>query len=286
VRELGGALVASSDGQTKAASEKLARRVADEIAAFPADELAAAGIEPGQELAVLVSRLRGFAGPAAPAKTRTLSDARAALERRELPSALALLQEARRVAVAQGRFGELLEVHELVRRLARLSDVRTRAGSERLARKTASDLRAAGQAVGLASGGATLASRPMSAPRRSDGQTDSAGVLVTTAGAFVWVGLALLGMAVKLFLVPKRRGAGVTALVWGLLFGAYLWWGSHQVGLREWKAELLGILAGLTIALFVYLRGASLERPPADRPGVFLGRFVARRRRSTSTNTR
>src|SRR5579862_4739287 len=62
VRELAGTLVALNDGQTKAASEKLARRVADEVAAFPADELAAAGIDPEQELAVLVSKLRVVAG--------------------------------------------------------------------------------------------------------------------------------------------------------------------------------------------------------------------------------
>jgi|SRR5579862_5184329 len=286
VRELAGTLVALSDGQARAASEKLGRRVADEIAAFPADALAAAGIEPGHEMAVLVSELRAFAGARAPSETRTLSDARTALEQGELASALALLQEARRVAVAQDRLGELLEVHELVERVAQRSDVRTRAGSERLARQTASDLRAAGQALGLASSGATLGSMSVRARRPSDGQTRSPGVLVTIVGAFGWVGLALLGVAVKLFLVSKRRSAGPAALIWGLLFAAYLWWGSHQIGLREWKARLLGILGGLAIALFIYLRGASLERPPADRPGLFLGRFVARRRRSTGTRAR
>jgi peptidoglycan/LPS O-acetylase OafA/YrhL len=101
-------------------------------------------------------------------------------------------------------------------------------------------------------------------------------------GAVAFVGLALLGLAVKLALLPKRRGAGASAVIWGVLFGAYLWWGSHQVGLREWKAELLGILGGLATALVVYLRGASLDRPPADRPGAFLGRFAAKRKRTTA----
>ncbi|MBV8079188.1 MAG: hypothetical protein JO186_02290 [Actinobacteria bacterium] len=85
----------------------------------------------------------------------------------------------------------------------------------------------------------------------------------------------------KLFLAPRRRSAGVAAVIWGVLFAAYVWWGSHQVGLRAWKAELLGIVFGLATALFVYLRGAGLERPSADRPGVFFGRFVAKRRRSS-----
>jgi len=94
----------------------------------------------------------------------------------------------------------------------------------------------------------------------------------------VWVGLAVLGVAVRLVLLPRRRSAGVSAAVWGVLFAAYLWWGSHQVGLRQWKAILLGVVAGTATALFVYLRGSSLERPPADRPGVFLGRYLAKRR--------
>jgi hypothetical protein len=98
--------------------------------------------------------------------------------------------------------------------------------------------------------------------------------------AVAWFGLALLEAAVSLMLVPRRRSAGLIAIVWGVLLGAYLWWGSHQVGLREWKAELLGILAGGAIALYVYLRGASLERPPADQPGRFLGRYSARRNRT------
>lgn len=71
------------------------------------------------------------------------------------------------------------------------------------------------------------------------------------------------------------------ALVWGLVFALYLWWGSHQVGLGENRAILLGLVGGGASALFVYLRGAGLGRPPSDRPGVFLGRAAARRRRNT-----
>jgi hypothetical protein len=286
VRELAGTLVASSDGRTKAASEKLARRVDDELTAFPADALADAGIDPEKELAVLVPRLRLVAGAPAPSETRTLVDARAALEQGRLASALALLEEARRVAIAQGRLGELLEVHELAQRLAQRSDLRTRTGSERLARKTASDLRAAGQALGLSSSPDTPGRAAISAPRPSDGQTPPPGIQTRIAAGLAWLGLALLAAAVALFLVPKRRSAGLTALIWGLLFAAYLWWGSHQIGLREWKAQLLGILAGLATALYIYLRGASLQRPPADRPGAFLARRVARRRRSAGTGAR
>ncbi|HZQ03997.1 MAG TPA: hypothetical protein VFA88_08250 [Gaiellaceae bacterium] len=90
----------------------------------------------------------------------------------------------------------------------------------------------------------------------------------------------------RIVLLPRRRSAGAAATVWGALFAAYLWWGSQQVGLRQWKAILLGVVAGLATALFVYLRGASLERPPADRPGVFVGRFLAKRRRRRRSRPR
>jgi hypothetical protein len=68
------------------------------------------------------------------------------------------------------------------------------------------------------------------------------------------------------------------ALVWGVVFALYLWWGSHQVGLDQTRAILLGVVAGGASALFVYLRGAGLDRPPADRPGAALRRRAARRR--------
>ena len=156
---------------------------------------------------------------------------------------------------------------------------RTRAGSYfqtcHTTRKTPASpvvalLRTPGAKVRALSNGS---SRSTSAPQKL-----ALGIL----GAVAWVGLALLGLAVKIVLLPRRRSPGVSAVVWGLAFGAYLWWGSHQVGLRETKSELLGIVAAAATALFVYLRGSSLERPPADRPGVFLGRLAAKRRtRST-----
>jgi hypothetical protein len=128
--------------------------------------------------------------------------------------------------------------------------------------------------------------RPVSVRSLSNGASRSPSgpqrLVFGVLGALAWAGLALLGLAVKVALLPRRRSAGASALIWGILFAAYLWWGSHQVGLREWKAELLGVLGGLAAALFVYLRGASLERPTADRPGVFLGRLAAKRRKRTT----
>jgi hypothetical protein len=58
------------------------------------------------------------------------------------------------------------------------------------------------------------------------------------------------------------------------VFGLYLWWGSHQVGVEQRRAILLGIVAGIACAAWIYARGASES---ADRPGAF-GRFSARRR--------
>ena len=102
-------------------------------------------------------------------------------------------------------------------------------------------------------------------------------------GAVAAAGLGLLGLLVKLALFPRHRSPGVMAVVWGLVFALYLWWGSHQVGVTENQAIGLGLVGGGASALFVYLRGAGLDRPPSDRPGVFLGRAAARRNRSSDS---
>src|SRR5439155_26469883 len=52
-------------------------------------------------------------------------------------------------------------------------------------------------------------------------------------GGIASVPFALLGLGVKGALAPRQRGAGATSVVWGVLFGAYLWWGGHQVGLDQ-----------------------------------------------------
>jgi hypothetical protein len=62
------------------------------------------------------------------------------------------------------------------------------------------------------------------------------------------------------------------------VFGLYLWWGSHQVGVEPRRAILLGIVAGIACAAWIYARGANLDRGADDRTGAFLGRFSARRR--------
>ncbi len=149
VRKLVRTLSTLSGGQATAAIERLARTVDVQLAAFPADELAAAGADLGGELAVLASKLRALSGPPTSAVTRDLSRARAALDGGEVATALTFLQEARRVAVAQGRLGELLDVYELVQLLAERGDTRTRAASMRLAHETTADLRAAARAANV-----------------------------------------------------------------------------------------------------------------------------------------
>jgi len=113
------------------------------LQAFPAEALAAAGIhvEPERALLELVRELRARAALQGPAATPELSGARAALDGGELATALHLLQEARRVAIAQRRLGELLEIHELVQVLAARSSGRARTASERLAYKVEVGLR-------------------------------------------------------------------------------------------------------------------------------------------------
>jgi hypothetical protein len=151
VRELVRALSARSRGRTKDASERLARKVTEGLKAFPADALASVGVraEPERErLGLPRSRrkLRAPSGDHARATTRELSWARAALDDGEFATALHMLQEARRVAVAQRKLDELLDVEELVQVLSKRSSGRTRAASEGLARKVEAGLRSFAQA--------------------------------------------------------------------------------------------------------------------------------------------
>ena len=67
------------------------------------------------------------------------------------------------------------------------------------------------------------------------------------------------------------------AVVWGVVFGLFLWWGSHQVGLGESRAILLGIVGGAASGFYIYARGSNLDGAPAERPGAFLGRRLRRK---------
>ena len=152
VRELVRSLCARSSGRTKEASERLARKVTESLHTFPADALEAAGEEAEHDLlALLLARpkLRASAGSHALAATRELTRARTALDDGELAPALNLLREAQRVAVAQRKLGELLEVYELVQILSERSGGRTHTASERLARKVETGLRSFAQAEGV-----------------------------------------------------------------------------------------------------------------------------------------
>ena len=147
VRELVVSLSARSSGSTREASERLAQKVSDHLRGFPSDALASVGVrdEPEPDLiGLLLARpeLRAPAGGHMVSKTRELMQARPALDDSEFATALQLLQEARRVAVAQRKLGELLEVYELVQVLATRSVGRTRAASEELTRKVETGLRA------------------------------------------------------------------------------------------------------------------------------------------------
>ena len=149
VRELVGWVSEQSYGSTKEASERLGRKVTDGLRGFPPAELVAAGIEPASvgiqpepDLGALVARWKLSAPAGEPAgKTGELVRARAALDDGELADALFLLQQAERVAVAQQKLGELIEVRDLVQVLSARSSGRTRAASEQLAHKVDAGLR-------------------------------------------------------------------------------------------------------------------------------------------------
>jgi hypothetical protein len=145
-RELVGALSMRSTGRIRQASNRLARKVNEGFDGFPAEALASAGVrvEPEPRPDPLPASREGRPAPTgepAPGRTRELDQARAALAEREFGDALITLREARRVAVAQRKLDELLEVEELVRALSNSSSGRTRSASDRLARKVEAGLR-------------------------------------------------------------------------------------------------------------------------------------------------
>jgi hypothetical protein len=154
VDELVRSLCRRSSGRTGEASDRLAGKVSKGLRTFPAAALASAGVleEPERELlGRLLARRerRALAGDDALTRTRELSQARTALDEGDLATALYLLQEARRVAVAQRKLDELLEVCELLRVLSERSEGRTHAAIERLARKVEEGLRSFAQAGGV-----------------------------------------------------------------------------------------------------------------------------------------
>ena len=88
-------------------------------------------------------------------------------------------------------------------------------------------------------------------------------LVLAPVAAIGWLSFALLGFAVRVVLFRTQRTPGATAVLWGLGFGLFLWAGSLSVGLDEGRAIPFGLVAGAAITLFVYLRGAALENPPA-----------------------
>jgi hypothetical protein len=123
------------------AGERLAHRVGEDLRAFPAAELAAVGIHVATEPELVESVRRLPSGDHTTARNSELALARTALEAGELEQALFLLQDARRVAIAQRRPNELVEVYELVQSLTERSTGRTRAAVEELGRQVVAGLR-------------------------------------------------------------------------------------------------------------------------------------------------
>jgi hypothetical protein len=141
VRELVGVLAARSIGHTKDASERLGRQVDEDLQTFPAEQLAAVGIQKQPSREELEARFAReqleshAAGGHPPVTTPELTLARTALASDEFRTALYHLEEARRVAVAQRRLDELLEVYVLAELLSERSEGRTHSASAQLIRK-------------------------------------------------------------------------------------------------------------------------------------------------------
>jgi hypothetical protein len=118
---------------------------------------------------------------------------------------------------------------------------------------------------------------------RESHSTDAAGrrvVSVAVAGiaAAGWAGLAVLGVAVRVALFRQHRSQGAVSILWGLGFALFLWAGLRSVGVAQARAIPFALVAGAAIAVFVYLRGAALDNPPAGRPGVYQRRLLSRLR--------
>jgi hypothetical protein len=126
--------------------------------------------------------------------------------------------------------------------------------------------------------------RPVIVSGLSAGTSPSFGMRIM--GGIAWLGLALLAVVVKIWLFPRHRGAGATAVLWGVVFGLFLWWGSHQVGAEQRRAILLGVVAGVASAFYIYIRGSAAEGPQAVQPGVFLGRRFRRGQTDARAETR
>lgn len=146
VREIAGVIAARSWGHTKDAAERLIGKVDEQIQAFPAEALAAVGIqkEPSrEELAARFAQeqLEAPAGGRPPVTTPELTRARIALDSGAFRTALFHLDEARRVAVAQRKLDELVEVHSLAQAVAERSEGRNQAASQRLIGKVEAGVR-------------------------------------------------------------------------------------------------------------------------------------------------
>lgn len=145
VQQLVRGLVDTSTGKTKKAAARLAEKIEEQLDSFPPEALAAAGV--GARRAGRRARAPHARAPQPAAggerthpTTPELSEARAAIEDGELTTALYALREARRVAVAQNKLDELLEVRDLARDLYRQSSGRTRDKSHRLLARVEVDL--------------------------------------------------------------------------------------------------------------------------------------------------
>jgi hypothetical protein len=144
VRQLARRVTTRSSGHTRDAAERLAEKVDEQLQTFPAEELAAVGIrkEPSrEEIAERFAREQLEAPADARVTTPELTLARTALESGDLDTALYHLDEARRMAVAQRRLEELLEVNALARVVSERSEGRTHAASARLIRKVETGVR-------------------------------------------------------------------------------------------------------------------------------------------------
>jgi hypothetical protein len=138
-------LVDTSIGKTRKAAGRLAEKIEEQLNSFPPEALAAAGVGARHgDRRARAQRARApqpaGAGERTHATTRELSEARAAIDDGELTTALYALREARRVAVAQNKLDELLEVRDLARDLYRQSSGRTRDTSRRLLTRAEVDL--------------------------------------------------------------------------------------------------------------------------------------------------
>ena len=98
--------------------------------------------------------------------------------------------------------------------------------------------------------------------------------------------MRVLDLLVRLALFRRNHTQGATSVLWGVVFALFLWASAAALALPRSRSVPFAVVSGIAIAIFVYLRGAGLDNPPAAQPGAAYRRLRARRRAARAAAAR